>query len=84
MLLLALLVGSMLFYLIQVNNFSTTGYAINRLQSQISQLQDQHDKLQVQAAQLQSIDQIQSDPGVVNMVPVTHMTYIQAPTLSQR
>ena len=81
---LVLLVGSVLGYLIQVNNFSTKGYEINRLQSQLTALQEQHDKLQVQAAEAQSIQRIQNDPAVLNMVPTGQMTYIQSTALTQR
>jgi len=81
---LVLLVGTVLAYLVQVNNFATKGYEINRLQTQLAQLQDEHDKLQVQAAQLQSIQRIQTDPAVLNMVPINQITYVQTTALTQR
>lgn len=81
---LVLLVGAMLLYLVQVNNFATKGYEIKKLQTAVSQLQDENSKLVVQAAQLQSIQRIQTDPAVLNMVPATQMTYVQTTSLTEK
>ncbi len=71
-------------YLIQVNNFSTKGYEISNLEKQISQLREEQKTLEVQTAELQSLQRIQSDPAIVNMVPVSTISYVQTTSLSQR
>ncbi len=72
-------------YLIQVNGISTKGYEIGNLQGKIGDLQTSYQNLEVKAAQLQSIQRLQSDPEIAAMVPVTSITYIQEdPILTQR
>ncbi len=73
-----------LIYLIQVNSFSTKGYEIRRLQKQISEQKDNYQKLETEAAELQSIQRIQGDQKVLNMVPVDNVSFIQTTSLSQR
>ncbi len=71
-------------YLIEVNSFSTKGFEIRSLQKQIETLKDTQRQLQVQAAQLQSFQRIQSDQKIINMVPVASINYIHTAALSQR
>ncbi len=71
-------------YLVQVNSFSTKGYEINNLQKKIQQLKDGQKALEVQAAELQSLQRIQSDPIILNMVPVSSINYVQTTSLTQR
>lgn len=73
-----------LVYLVQVNTFSTKGFEIRTLQKKIDTLKDQQKDLQLQAAQLQSFQRIQGDPAIMNMVPVTSISYIQTTSLTQR
>ncbi len=72
------------FYLFQVNSFSTAGYGINRLHNKVADLENSHKKFEIQAAELQSIQRIQSDSAALSMVPVTSVDYIQATALTQR
>lgn len=72
-------------YLVQVNSFSTKGYEIGSIQNDISKLQSNYQGLEVQVAQLQSIQHIQSDPQIAAMVPVTSISYVQqSAILTQR
>lgn len=81
----ALSVFMILAYLIQVNSFSTKGYEISSIQNNISKLQSNYQGLEVQVAQLQSIQRIQSDPEIASMVPVTSISYVQqSAILTQR
>ena len=81
---LAVAVIMIVAYLIEVNSFSTKGYAISTLQKKVEQLKADQRQLEVQAAQLQSLQRIQSDPAVQNMVPVSKISYVQNQSLSQR
>lgn len=71
-------------YLIQVNSFSTKGYEISNLQKKIDQLKEDQRTLEVQSAELQSLQRIQADPSLLNMVPVSSISYVQTTSLSQR
>ena|SRR5258708_6872491 len=74
----------LLIYLVQVNSFSTKGFEISSMQKKINTLKDQQRLLQIQAAQLQSFQRIQGDPAIINMVPVSAVSYIQTTSLTQR
>ncbi len=74
----------LLVYLVQVNSYSTKGFEIKSLERQISQLKEEQKQLQIQSAELQSFQRIQGDNAVVNMVPVSTISYIQTTALSER
>ncbi len=71
-------------YLIQVNSFSTKGYQISKLQTKIATLREANKKMVIDSASLQSMQQIQSDPAIAALVPVTSINYIHPTTLTQR
>ncbi len=71
-------------YLVEVNSFSTKGYEISGLQRKVDQLKEDQRQLEVQAAQLQSLQRIQNDPAVQNMVPVSKVSYVQNQSLTKR
>lgn len=79
-----LCLAALLNYLFQVNSFATKGYEIKKLDTRLTQLKEQHRKLQLEAAQLQSIQKIQMDQATLNMVPVSSISYIQITSLSQK
>ncbi|GEM_PF-2241543 len=74
----------LLVYLVQVNSYSTKGFEIKSLEKKISQLKEEQKQLQIQSAELQSFQRIQGDAAVVNMVPVSTISYIQTTALSER
>jgi len=72
---LACLVG--LLYLAQVTKTNAYGFKINSLQQKQSQLNDEHDDLQVAAARLQSVDRIQASQVASTMTPAAPTATIQ-------
>ena len=59
-----------LLYLTQLTKTDAYGYTINNLQQQQSQLQSEHDNLEVASARLQSVDRVQNSSAAHNMVAV--------------
>lgn len=66
-----------LLYLTQVTKTNAYGYQINDLQNRQSQLQSEHDNLQVASARLQSLSRAQNSPVAKNMVSVAPSDTIQ-------
>ena len=81
---LGVLVIALFFYLVQVNGFSTKGYQIRTIQNSIADLENNHTKLEMQAAQLESIQRTETNPTVLGMVPVSQVSFIQTHSLSER
>jgi cell division protein FtsL len=71
-------------YLVQANSFSTKGFEISQLQQKVDALSESNKKMQIEAAQLQSLQRIQNEPQETSMVPVNTVTYIQTSALSSR
>ena len=72
---LACLLG--LLYLTQVTKTNAYGYQINNLQQEQSQLQTQHDNLELTSAQLQSQTRVQSSQVASTLVPVAPSGTVQ-------
>jgi len=66
---LACLLG--LLYLTQVTKTNAYGYTINSLKEKQTQLQAQHDDLEVASARLQSLDRVQHSTVASSLTPVT-------------
>ncbi|HVU59958.1 MAG TPA: hypothetical protein VHC98_03930 [Candidatus Saccharimonadales bacterium] len=66
---LACLLG--LLYLTQVTKTNAYGYQINSLQEKQSQLQSEHDSLEVASARLQSLSRVEQSGVASAMVPTT-------------
>ncbi len=66
---LACLLG--LLYLTQVTKTNAYSYKINSLQTQQSQLQSEHDQLEVNAARLQSVERVAASSVNQQLVAVT-------------
>src|ERR1700722_15030019 len=71
---LACLLG--LLYLTQVTKTNAYGYQINNLKQQQTQLQQQHDNLEVTAARLQSVDKVQGGAVAQSMTSVKPSTVV--------
>ena len=71
-------------HLFQVNSFSTKGFEIRNLQQDFTELSERNKKLQIQAAELQSLHRIGTEPETSGMTSVTEITYIQNTALSRR
>ena len=65
---LACLLG--LLYLTQVTKTNTYGYKINALNQQQTQLQQQHDELEVASARLQALARVQNSSVAKSLVSV--------------
>jgi hypothetical protein len=66
-----------LFYLSQSNRIATRGYALTGLTNEQSVLRAEHNRLEIEAARLQSIEGIKSKVAQDgSMVPVTQTSYL--------
>lgn len=72
---LACLLG--LLYLTQVTKTNAYGYTINDLQTKQTQLQTEHDDLEVASARSQSLDRVQNSSVAKNLAVVTPSSTIQ-------
>jgi len=72
---LACLLG--LLYLTQVTKTNAYGYKINELQTQQTQLQSEHDDLEVASARLQSLDRAQNSSVAKGLATVTPSATVQ-------
>lgn len=60
-----------LLYLTQVTKTNAFGYKINALTTEATQLQQEHDDLEVAAARLQSLNRVQQSNAAKNLVSVS-------------
>lgn len=72
---LACLLG--LLYLTQVTKTNAFSYQINSLQQQQTQLQSQHDQLEINAARLQSVERVASSTVSQQLVSVAPTATVQ-------
>ena len=73
---LVVLIG--LSYLVFVNKVATDGYQVKALSEQIEQLKDNHKKLELEAAGLQSLSNIHEIGETLELVSIDKMDYISA------
>lgn len=66
-----------LLYLTQVTKTNSSGYVINDLQQQHTQLQKEHEDLELTAARLQSLDRVASSPANQSLVSVAPTATVQ-------
>ena len=72
---LACLLG--LLYLAQVTKTNASGYTIDGLQKQYSELQKEHEGLELTAARLQSLDRVANSPVNQSLVSVAPSGTVQ-------
>lgn len=75
---IAIVLGSL--YLFQVNRTATSGFAVKDLNTQITELKESHQKLELQVADLQSLQQIQSATKRLELIARTKLEYVQTTT----
>lgn len=82
MLVVAFFVG----YLVQVNATSSKGFQIRTLESQISDLKEAGDKMELKVAQEQSVQAVEEKVKGMGMVPTPEVQYVTAgsPVVAQR
>lgn len=64
-----------LLYLNQITKTNVFGYRVTQLQQQAADLASSKQDLEVEAARLQSIQEIQKSPAVAQMVPESQVSY---------
>lgn len=65
-----------LFYLAQSNQTATKGYEIRELEDRLSSLEETNNKLELKAAELQSVKNVEEASKHLNMVPIEKVFYI--------
>ncbi len=70
----------------QINIASSKGYEIRALESQIAELKNQGERLELKVAQEQSVQAVETKVREMGMVPTPKVEYITAsvPTVAQR
>jgi cell division protein FtsL len=66
-----------LVYIFSLNATATQGFKIKKLSAELSDLETQHKKLELQNSALQSISTIQAETAHLNFVPASNVTYIR-------
>ncbi|HET7673105.1 MAG TPA: hypothetical protein VFK11_01150 [Candidatus Saccharimonadales bacterium] len=66
-----------LLYLTQVTKTNASGYKIDQLKKQYSQMERDHDDLELTAARLQSMDRVAKSPVTQNLVSVAPTATVQ-------
>ena len=69
-------------YLVEVNRATTKGYKIRDLERQINQLEESTQKVEMEIAELQSLDSIEQREEKLGMVPVDRIEYVKVPGTS--
>ncbi|MDP2918300.1 MAG: cell division protein FtsL [bacterium] len=65
-----------LFYLTQGNQVATKGYEIKDLENKLNNLKEENRKLELEAASLQSVRNVEEGAKKLNMVPIEKMSYV--------
>lgn len=66
-----------LLYLTQVTKTNASGYKIDQMKKEYSQLERDHDQLELSAARLQSMDRVANSPTAQNLVSVAPTAIVQ-------
>jgi cell division protein FtsL len=67
-----------LVYTFSLNVLGTKGYEIRQTEQQINQLEIQYKNLELQVSNLSSINRIKEEASLLNFVPTSDVTYINA------
>lgn len=65
-----------LFYLAQANQTATNGYQIRELEEELDVLKEENKKLELKAAELQSVRKVEEGVKHLNMIPIDKLMYI--------
>lgn len=66
------------YYLIQVNNLAITGYSIRDYEKNIADLENDIKRLELTIAQKQSVSDLQTKLGSLQLEPLNNLVYINA------
>lgn len=64
-------------YIFQINKMATMGYEIKKTEKQIEELEKQNEVLQIRAAELKSMHNLESDKERMNMKKPDEVGYIE-------
>ncbi len=64
-----------LFYLAQSNQITTKGYALQEFQQQEDKIVSENERLQVEAARLESLNKAKEKSGELSMTPIKELKY---------
>ncbi len=64
-------------YLVQVNSLSTKGYEIKKLEAKLLELKESHARLELEAAALKSIQNLEAIVKTLNLVPSGGVNYLK-------
>ena len=73
-----------LFYLIQSQQSSVKGYQIKDLQEEKQVAIEENEKLQIEAAQLKSIENIKNTADSLEMIPSTELNFLNSQNLTRK
>lgn len=62
-------------YLLQINNLSTKGYEIKKLDQRLVELKGQSERLELEARALKAVETIQAQAKLLNLVPSRGVNY---------
>jgi len=65
-------------YLLQTSSVSTRGYEISKLETRLSELRVQNEKLEIEARAMTTIESIESQTRTLNLVPAAQASHIRA------
>lgn len=71
-----MLVATSIAYLLAVNNLSTQGYEIKRLENTLAQAKAERDRLEIEAASRKAIQSMDLEIKTLNLVPSKNMKYL--------
>jgi len=67
------------FYIFEVNNLATKGYEIDKYEKQLNDLKKENERLQIQAAELKSMYNIEEKTKNLNMIVPKDVSYMNLP-----
>lgn len=65
-------------YFLQTNSLVSQGYLIRKYQQEINALKEEHQKLQIESIQSQSLMKIQEVVQNLNLIPVKEVSYLKS------
>lgn len=77
--LVALICAMGVFYIFEVNNVATQGYAVRDLEKQAQDLRNSNEKLKIKEAEFRSLNNIQEKTKDLNMTAPKDMSYMALP-----
>lgn len=74
----AVVLSLAVYYLVQINNLAITGYSIRDYEKHIADLENDIKRLELTIAQKQSVSDLQTKLGSLQLEPLNNLVYINA------